>query len=519
MLMSGTVFTSIAPRPSAVGDASTEARQCITALLNLLDGMARAEHSSQAMQVALDEVRQCFGWVYGSVWLIDSAQRSGAPSIDRSQGALRYNLESGAVSETFRRCTRESTFAEGVGLNGRAWQRRELVFVRDLATVTDCVRAAPARASGVKSAVAFPIFLGEEIVGTMDFMSNEELAGSELFLLTMRGVASRVSSAYTRMSAQETTRAALATAVLKAVSAAGEGDLTQTLVEEGTGPEREMRQGMNFFLKKLRASITEISGATTQVTQSSGALASVSRDLTGTAQRSAEQATQVAGISQEVNRNIQTVTTSVGEMNLSIKEIAKSAASAAQVAQQAVSTAQRTNRAIGTLGDASADIGKVIKVITSIAQQTNLLALNATIEAARAGESGKGFAVVANEVKELAKETARATEEISQKIEAIQGGTRGAVAAIEEITGVINQVNDYSNTIAGAVEEQRASATEISLNLGEASRRSDEINAGVARMAAEAQRVRESADTAERRSAELTALARELRGLVDRFRC
>ena len=140
-----------------------------------------------------------------------------------------------------------------------------------------------------------------------------------------------------------------------------------------------------------------------------------------------------------------------------------------------VRVADTTNATINKLGDSSAEIGKVIKVITSIAQQTNLLALNATIEAARAGEAGKGFAVVANEVKELAKETARATEEIGRKIEAIQSDTKGAVAAIGEISGVINQINDISTTIASAVEEQTATTNEIARNATEAARGSTEI--------------------------------------------
>ena len=165
------------------------------------------------------------------------------------------------------------------------------------------------------------------------------------------------------------------------------------------------------------------------------------------------------------------VATSTEEMQASIREISKAANESAAVARNAVGAAESANATVQRLGESSVGIGKVIKVITSIAQQTNLLALNATIEAARAGEAGKGFAVVANEVKELAKGTARATEEIGQKIEAIQNDTRSAVAAIAQIRNIIKEINDISNNIAAAVEEQTVTTNEISRNVDRSRRR------------------------------------------------
>ena len=205
-------------------------------------------------------------------------------------------------------------------------------------------------------------------------------------------------------------------------------------------------------------------------------------------------------------------------MLASIREIARSADEAATVTGRAVKVAENTNHNNQKkLGESSAEIGQVIKVITSIAQQTNLLALNATIEAARAGEAGKGFAVVANEVKELAKETAKATEDISRKIEAIQGDTKGAVEAIGQITTIINQLNDISNTIASAVEEQTATTNEITRNVGEAAKGSAEITRNIAGVAAAAQNTSMGAADAQRSAQALGAMATQLRTLVSKF--
>jgi methyl-accepting chemotaxis protein len=209
-------------------------------------------------------------------------------------------------------------------------------------------------------------------------------------------------------------------------------------------------------LKRILVQITEKSQG---LSVSSGELTGVSHQMAGAAEETATQANVVSAASEQVSKNVEVVATSAEELMTSIKEISKSSNEAARVAKAAVDVAEQTNQRIGKLGESSVEIGKVIKVITSIAEQTNLLALNATIEAARAGEAGKGFAVVANEVKELAKQTAQATEEIGQKIGAIQVDTKDAVQAIGEITAIINQVNDISNTIASAVEEQTVTTT------------------------------------------------------------
>ena len=255
--------------------------------------------------------------------------------------------------------------------------------------------------------------------------------------------------------------------------------------------------------------------------QNSGALGAASEELLANSKQmvsnSEETATQagvVSAAAEQVSKNIQTVATATEEMGVSIKEIAKNAHDAASVATTAVKAAEIANATVSKLGDSSTQIGKVIKVITSIAQQTNLLALNATIEAARAGEAGKGFAVVANEVKELAKETAKATEDISQKIEAIQNDTRGAVAAISEISSVINRINDFQNMIATAVEEQTATTNEINRNVIEAARGASEIAQNVIGVAEVAKGTMSGASDTQKASAELSRMAIELQALV-----
>ncbi len=242
-------------------------------------------------------------------------------------------------------------------------------------------------------------------------------------------------------------------------------------------------------------------------------LTAVSTQMAANAEETSAQANVVSAASEQVSKNVQTVSTGVEEMNSAIREIAKNATESARVAQQAVSTAEAANATVSKLGESSMEIGNVIKVITSIAEQTNLLALNATIEAARAGEAGKGFAVVANEVKELAKETARATEDIGRKVEAIQADTHGAVESIQQISQVIAQINDISNTIASAVEEQTATATEMSRNVGEAAKGTAEIAQNITAVAQAAQNTTQGASNSQQAASELARMASDLQKL------
>jgi len=256
-------------------------------------------------------------------------------------------------------------------------------------------------------------------------------------------------------------------------------DLTTRVEGRYEGDYARIAAALNTVCVKLGEEVEHISQHATVLGSASENLSSITSEMTRTAIETTRMASSAAQSSDQVSARLMTAVTGSREMLTSIREISQSAATASTVVQTAVDVTDNTIKKINNLGQSSEEIGRVIKVITGIAHQTNLLALNATIEAARAGDAGRGFAVVAKEVKELAKGTENATDEVSQRIEAIRRDTREGVAAIAEIATVTKEINQISHAIATAVEQQTATTNEMGRNLAEAAEIAATIAAGM----------------------------------------
>ena len=270
--------------------------------------------------------------------------------------------------------------------------------------------------------------------------------------------------------------------------------------------------------KRQAALVGGIVDNTHALASSSEELTSVSQQMSAAAEQTTAQANLVSAAAEQVSGNTRIVAGSIDDLVASIHEIAKNAQDAATTARKAVELASATSGTMSALGRSSQEIGAVIKVITSIAEQTNLLALNATIEAARAGEAGKGFAVVASEVKELARDTAKATEEIGSRIESMQDDTQRAVAAIAKIGEVIEQIDSLQTKIAAAVEEQSVTTSEIGRNISEATTGTSEIAENIVQVAQAAQSTAEGASNTQVSSQELSRMAQALQQLVEEYK-
>jgi methyl-accepting chemotaxis protein len=288
-----------------------------------------------------------------------------------------------------------------------------------------------------------------------------------------------------------------------------QGDFSKDIAPESCKRGDEMgdlARGFEKMVSSTRSLLKSMMENSQTVASSATELAATATQLAGGAEETTNQSAQVAAAAEEMSTNmggmsasteemstnIKVMASAIEELTSSISEVAKSAERAAGVAGNAAQLVSTSNSQIGELGNAADEIGKVIEVIQDIAEQTNLLALNATIEAARAGDAGKGFAVVATEVKELAKQTATATEDIRKRIEGIQGSTGLTVKSIGDISEVVKQVNDLSRTIASAVEEQSITTKEIAKNVSQSSTAAQTVARSVAESATATQEITRS---------------------------
>jgi methyl-accepting chemotaxis protein len=277
-------------------------------------------------------------------------------------------------------------------------------------------------------------------------------------------------------------------------------------------------QRIEDFLLVIEKAVDGTRIVAADVNSASRSIAEITAQIRINAEETSAQAVLASAAAHMVSSSIGTVSSGSDQLLESMRITSIGANEAARVAKNAVDVAQSTHRTVGKLGDSSLEIGKFVAVIATIAQQTNLLALNATIEAARAGEAGKGFAVVANEVKELAKATAKATTEIGKKIQTIQSDTQAVAAAIAEISGVISRVSEISGAIACAVEEQTGTTNNIGRSVGEAAQRAREIAGNISTVANAAQNTTSRASDTQAASRALAETASQLETLVGRFK-
>jgi GAF domain-containing protein len=498
-----------------------ESQENSAAVLQVVQALGGARSVADATRIALDTIRQSFGWAYGSFWQVDPQAK-----------VLRFAAESGNAGPEFRQVTLTASFAEGVGLSGRAWRARDLVFVADIGQLTDCVRAPVAVKAGVRSGVCFPLMAGDRVAGTMDFFTTDTLDPSVQRLDTLRMVGLLVSQTLERLADAERQNAASAdagavTAVLQAVSAATSAEQAARtaldairkefgwaygsywhvdtrdnalhfVVDSGSAGEefRRITQQASFaegvglagrtwrkkdllFVRDLgemtdcvRAPAAQRAGVKSGVALplivrgtvigtmdffTTDALVELSDSRAEALRNAVFLVAEAMQRIEEANR----INSAGAELVTSIEEAERNVIAATSVAAEAQSMTAGANASVRRLEQSSTKIGDVVKVITSIAGQTNLLALNATIEAARAGELGKGFAVVAGEVKELAQSTARATDDVGTLVAAIQQDAATVVEALAGIGQIVDRINETQTMISGVLTEQAAVTRDI----------------------------------------------------------
>ncbi|HRI67401.1 MAG TPA: methyl-accepting chemotaxis protein [Polyangium sp.] len=412
-----------------------EAAQNTAAVNRVLVALAAVSTVDEAIQVTLETIRNEFGWEYGSYWVRDTRA-----------GVLCFALDSGVMNEEFREVTRNSTFAEGVGFNGRTWRQRDLLFVRDIGEMADCSRAPVAKRFGIQSGVCFPVIVADELVGTMDFFVKRELQLADERMDALRNVARLVSGALDRIGRTER--------------------------------ERRIASDFQTAMAKLSASLTV---ASSDIARLNAAQSTASQN----------QATAIAELTTTMTELRHMAVQSMDKAQLVIDLSDRAASGAAEGRSVVEGTVhaiaeirekvQQIAVKIEALSKQSEQISEIIASVAEIAEQSRLLALNAAMEAARAGEHGRGFSVVANEIRSLANQSKESTQQVRRLLGEIRRATDAAVAAmtdgsnkvdagvlfakragqrIEVLNRFIGEVVEATRTIAQAARHQGTGITE-----------------------------------------------------------